>query len=75
MSLINLLRTFTLIFFLANIIIYPQLKTLDDFETSGGWKEFLSDGVTLKISNDLGLHGNAIRFDYDFTIGLSLIHI
>ncbi len=69
MSLINLLRTFTLIFFLANIIIYPQLKTLDDFETSGGWKEFLSDGVTLKISNDLGLHGNAIRFDYDFTKG------
>ena len=28
-----------------------------------------SDGVTLNLSNEKGLTGNAIRFDYDFTKG------
>ena len=54
---------------LFSTVNYSQLKTLDDFENNQGWKEFLSDGVTLKISSDQGLHGNAIRFDYDFTKG------
>lgn len=54
---------------LFSTVNYSQLKTLDDFENNQGWKEFLSDGVTLKISSDHGLHGNAIRFDYDFTKG------
>lgn len=46
-----------------------QIKTLDDFENSNGWNEFKADGVTLNISSDAGLNGNAIRFDYDFTKG------
>jgi len=46
-----------------------QIKTLDDFENSSGWNEFKADGVTLNISSEAGLNGNAIRFDYDFTKG------
>lgn len=49
--------------------MFPQLRMLDDFENTEGWKEFIADGVTIKITNDTGLHGNAIRFDYDFTRG------
>jgi hypothetical protein len=48
---------------------FAQIKTLDDFENSNGWKEFKADGVTLNISTDVGINGNAIRFDYDFTKG------
>jgi hypothetical protein len=46
-----------------------QIKTLDEFESSIGWHEFKADGVTLNISSDVGVNGNAIRFDYDFTKG------
>ncbi|RPI60263.1 MAG: hypothetical protein EHM44_10710, partial [Ignavibacteriales bacterium] len=46
-----------------------QIKTLDNFENSIGWNEFKADGVTLNISSDVGINGNAIRFDYDFTKG------
>nr|MCU0345067.1 hypothetical protein [Ignavibacterium sp.] len=50
-------------------LLFAQIQTLDDFENSNGWSEFISDGVTLDISTDTGLNGNAIRFDYDFTKG------
>jgi len=48
---------------------FAQIKTLDDFENSNGWKEFIADGVALSISSDAGINGNAIRFDYDFIKG------
>ncbi|MCJ7554660.1 MAG: discoidin domain-containing protein, partial [Ignavibacteriaceae bacterium] len=57
------------VFLCFNNFLFPQIKTLDDFETSSGWSVFKSDGVNLTISNDIGLNGNAIRFDYDFTKG------
>ena len=50
-------------------LIFAQIKTLDDFESSNGWNEIKADGVTLNISTDVGINGNAIRFDYDFTKG------
>lgn len=68
MKFIFLLNVFLLLLF-CNFLLYPQLKILDDFESKEGWKEFLADGVTVKISSDEGLHGKAIRFDYDFTRG------
>jgi hypothetical protein len=65
----NFLLNVSLLLLFYNFLSYPQLKILDDFESEEGWKEFLADGVTIKISNEDGLHGKAIRFDYDFTKG------
>jgi hypothetical protein len=47
----------------------PLTKTLDEFENTTGWTFIKSDGVNLKLSNEKGLTGKAIRFDYDFTKG------
>ncbi len=54
---------------LATTLIHAQIKTLDDFENKAGWNFIQSDGVNLNLSNEKGLTGNAIRFDYDFTHG------
>ncbi len=50
-------------------ILSAQSTTLDSFENKEGWYFIQSDGVSLNISNEPGLTGNAIRFDYDFTKG------
>ena len=54
---------------LATTILHAQIKTLDEFENKNGWSFIKSDGVNLHLSNEKGLTGNAIRFDYDFTNG------
>ncbi len=46
-----------------------QVRTLDEFENKTGWSYNLSDGVTMNLSNEKGVTGNAIRIDYDFTKG------
>ncbi|MCX6246194.1 MAG: discoidin domain-containing protein [Bacteroidetes bacterium] len=48
---------------------YAQTTTLDEFENRNGWTFIRSDGVDLNLSNEKGVTGNAIRFDYDFTKG------
>lgn len=59
----------------STILILPakfitaQSLILDEFENESGWNFIKSDGVTLDLSVDNGLTGNAIRFDYDFTQG------
>ncbi len=61
-----------IIFYLViifNVIANSQVRNLDDFENTEGWNFIKSDGVELKISNDLGLHGKAVCFDYDFKKG------
>ena len=63
------LSLFFLLLIFLNQINFTQQVSLDDFEKSDGWNVFKSDGVNLTISNDAGLKGNAIRFDYDFTKG------
>ncbi|HSW55004.1 MAG TPA: discoidin domain-containing protein, partial [Ignavibacteriaceae bacterium] len=63
------LSLFSLLLIFLNQINFTQQVTLDNFEKSDGWNVFKSDGVNLTISNDAGLKGNAIRFDYDFTKG------
>jgi len=54
---------------LVPTIINAQIKTLDEFENKDGWAFIKSDGVNLNLSNEKGLDGNSIRFDYDFTKG------
>jgi F5/8 type C domain len=49
--------------------VFAQTITIDDFENIKDWSVFKSDGVNLTMSNDAGLKGNAIHFDYDFTKG------
>jgi len=63
--------TLTILFLslLINGISIAQIKTLDNFENKDGWEYIKSDGVNLNLSNEKGLTGNAIRFDYDFTNG------
>lgn len=53
----------------STTIISAQVRTLDEFENKDGWSFIRSDGVDLKLTNEKGLSGNVIRFDYDFTKG------
>lgn len=39
---------------------------LDDFETLAAWSPHPSDGVDLHLAQDAGLHGQAMRLDFDF---------
>ena len=39
---------------------------LDDFESTSGWKTTPSDGVSLEVHDDQGLHGKSMRLDFDF---------
>ncbi|MGZ7081302.1 MAG: discoidin domain-containing protein, partial [Thermoanaerobaculia bacterium] len=39
---------------------------LDDFESIAAWSAHPSDGVELRISQDEGLQGKAMRLDFDF---------
>ena len=40
--------------------------TLDDFEEISPWRALPSAGVKLTLSSTEGLHGRALRFDFDF---------
>lgn len=42
---------------------------VDDFENTDGWSVFISDGVNLNTAINLGMNGNAIKFEYDFING------
>ncbi|MEI6885267.1 MAG: discoidin domain-containing protein [Bacteroidota bacterium] len=59
----------SLVLVLFTQIIHAQVKTLDECNSKDGWTFIRSDGVELKLSNETGLNGNAIRFDYDFLHG------
>ena len=39
---------------------------LDDFESVAAWSAHPSEGVDLRIGEDAGLHGKAMRLDFDF---------
>ena len=57
------------LFVISTTFVIAQVKSLDAFENKDGWSFIRSDGVNLKLSNDKGLTGNAIRLDYDFPNG------
>jgi hypothetical protein len=63
-------RSFALILMIfASQLLYAQIRTIDEFENKNGWNFIKSDGVNLNLTNEKGLTGNAVRFDYDFTHG------
>ena len=39
---------------------------LDDFESIAAWSPHPSDGVDLRLAQEAGLHGKAMRLDFDF---------
>jgi hypothetical protein len=49
---------------------------LDNFETLEGWRVSASDGVQARISTAEGIHGRALRLDFDFErgAGFCVIH-
>jgi len=51
---------------LAAMVIAQSSVMVDDFESIREWKPVPSDGVTLNLSQDTGVHGKAIRLDFDF---------
>ena len=65
------IKFITILFFLFSFckIIFGQIKSLDDFQTTEGWGFIKADGVNVSTSVDKGFHGSAIKFDYDFTKG------
>jgi len=68
----SIVLPFILIFSLLNANpLFAQLTTLDDFNSTEGWKFIKSEGgdVKMNISTDQGRTGTAIRLDYDFTKG------
>ena len=50
--------------FAGDSLNVPSL--LDGFESLNGWKTTPSDGVSLTIAQDAGVHGKAMRLDFDF---------
>src|SRR5437868_2073194 len=44
----------------------PAPQVLDDFEALQGWSAHPSEGVELRISQDRGFSGKAMRLDFDF---------
>ena len=44
-------------------------RVLDDFETVEGWSAHPSEGVELRIGQDSGFAGKAMRLDFDFRGG------
>ncbi|NWF51360.1 MAG: discoidin domain-containing protein [Ignavibacteriaceae bacterium] len=65
---LNIIFTITILILRISFLC-AQPTTLDDFESTDGWSFIKADGVNLSISSDVGLHGNAVKFDYDFTKG------
>jgi hypothetical protein len=52
------------LFFFLSLPVHGAL--LDDFENVSGWKAAPSEGVSLKLSQDEGVKGRALRLDFDF---------
>lgn len=52
---------------LTSFAATAQQRTLETFDQASGWSYNISDGVTLNVSAEKGVTGNAVRIDYDFT--------
>ncbi|HYR11537.1 MAG TPA: discoidin domain-containing protein, partial [Longimicrobium sp.] len=53
----------------ASTAFAAQTRVLDDFESISGWTAHPSEGVELRISQDSGFAGRAMRLDFDFRGG------
>lgn len=70
--MINIYKFTRIIFFVFTLFVpfsFPQVMTLDSFESLEGWKIFKSEGVELKLSLTEGIKGKALKFEYEFTSG------
>jgi len=47
----------------------PEPVLVDGFETSSAWTAMPASGVTMRLSVEPGVHGNALRVDFDFGRG------
>lgn len=64
--------TVALFFFIGLIVqtaLKAQVRLLDHFETTEGWKFNKSEGVNMSMAIEQGKSGNCVRIDYDFTKG------
>lgn len=69
MNIITRICAVLVVLLFSCTIVSAQVRTLDECENKEGWSLIKSDGVNLNLSNEEGITGNAIRFDYDFTKG------
>ncbi|HEX2722875.1 MAG TPA: hypothetical protein VHM24_08155, partial [Gemmatimonadaceae bacterium] len=51
---------------IAMLLALQTGTVIDDFETVTAWKAIPSDDVTLRVGQESGVHGKAIRLDFDF---------
>ena len=51
---------------LVGIMLLQPAIVVDDFESVAAWKAVPSDDVSLRITQDAGRRGKAIRLDFDF---------
>jgi hypothetical protein len=63
------IATFFVVCFFASHPLSAQVKDLDNFETTDGWRYNKSDGVEMKMAKEKGHTGNCLQFDYDFSKG------
>jgi hypothetical protein len=68
-SIFKKINAISALVLITSSFISAQSLLLDEFENIDDWSFIKSDGVNLSLSNEKGLTGNAIRFDYDFTKG------
>ncbi len=60
--------TFIFLFFISGLTITnSQTKPIDNFENLNTWHTSVSDGAKMSLSVVNGLHGKAIKIDYQFT--------
>lgn len=59
------MRRLVILLLLTTATAYAQ-PFLDDFESISGWRPVTSDGVELRIGQDEGRRGRAMRLDFDF---------
>ena len=52
--------------FIAAALLMQPAVVIDDFENVSAWKAVPSDDVSLVISQGQGVHGKALRIDFDF---------
>ena len=50
----------------ASVQVKAADVVIDDFESTSGWKTTPSDGVSLELHEDQGVHGKSMRLDFDF---------
>ena len=66
LALLGVLPGFALLLLLRAGPAPDRPVTLDDFEEISAWHALPSAGVTLALSSAEGIHGRALRLDFDF---------